>query len=55
MTERKVDGKMGTMFFACHLFLNKIDKEKLTKTMVKRLEKLGYEVKLTKKEEEKTA
>lgn len=36
-------------------YFNKIDKEKLTKTMVKRLEKLGYEVKLTKKEEEKTA
>ncbi len=36
-------------------YFNKIDKEKLTKNMVKRLEKLGYEVQLTKKEEKKAA
>jgi transposase len=36
-------------------FFNKMDEEKFTKNMVKRLEKLGYKVQLTKKEEEKTA
>jgi transposase len=36
-------------------YFNKMDKEKLTRLMVKRLEKLGYKVDLTKREEEHKA
>jgi len=36
-------------------YFNKMGEEKFTNNMVKRLEKLGYKVELTKKEEEKAA
>lgn len=36
-------------------YFNKMDEEKFTNSMVKRLEKLGYKVELTKKEEKKAA
>ena len=36
-------------------YFNKMDEEKFTNSMVKRLEKIGYKVELTKIEEKKTA
>ncbi len=36
-------------------YFNKIDKEKLAKNMVKRLEKLGYKIEIAKEEEDKAA
>jgi hypothetical protein len=36
-------------------YFNRMDEEKFTNSMVNRLEKLGYKVQLTKKEEKKAA
>ena len=36
-------------------YFNKMDEDKFTNNMIKRLEKLGYKVELTKKEEDRAA